>query len=351
MTKISQSESIVDSEKRVSRVLLRWLEMGALDASPLYTRLAQGIVEDRKLSRLAAHSQPSQPPPNMLFAAVQYLLAQDKDAPLRDFYAQFCEQPRSVEDAFPLFRAYCLDNSDRLIPIIATRRTQTNAIGRSQFLTLAFQEASNGKPMSIIEVGCSAGLNLNWSRFGYDFGDWGRVGDEESPVQLMTAWRGEKRPIYRAELPTVTGRVGIDVNPLDVRNENDVRWLDALIWPEHHARREQLRNAIIVAKQHPPTLQRGDLFDLLPTAVRIATPATQLIIFGSFVLYQLAVEQRKAFHLLLDEIAREREICWISAEWLGGASPQLTLARWKNGVRETKLLANVEAHGRWIEWV
>ncbi len=358
MTETIQLEWLEEGEERLSGYFTRWGEQGTFGSSPLYEHLAVCIAQDSDLLRLAAHSQRSQPPPNMIFAVVQYLLAQDEDAALRDFYAQFCPTPRPVAESFPVFRAYCLENMDRLIPLIETRRTQTNAIGRSQFLTLAFQEAAfgqqsraNGKPLTVVEVGCSAGLNLNWNRFGYDFGEWGQLGVAASPVQLATQWRGEKRPTYRAELPQVAAAIGIDVNPLDMRDPADAQWLEALIWPEHHGRRDQLRNAIAVSQQYPLTLQRGDMFDLLPAAVQAASAETQLVIFGSFVLYQLSGEMRQQLDLLLDRLARERELCWISAEWIQSDSPDLTLTRWHNGRRETQLLANVEPHGRWIEWL
>lgn len=342
---------IEESEERLSRHFTRWGEIGTFNSSPLYKQLAICIGQDSELLRLAAHAQRSQPPPNMIFAAVQYLLAEDESAELRTYYNQFCDQPRPVADVFPVFRAYCLDNIDRLLPLIATRRTQTNAVSRSLFLTLAFQQAMNAKPLTLIEVGCSAGLNLNWTRFGYDYADWGQLGALESPVQLTTQWRGTRRPVYRAALPTVAHAVGIDVNPLDMTDEADARWLEALIWPEHHIRRERLHHAIALAQQYPPTLQRGDLFDLLPNAVRAAKVETQLIIFGSFVLYQLSREMREAFYLLLDEVAQERELCWISAEWIQTATCEMTLTRWQQGQPQTELLAKVDPHGRWIEWL
>ena len=66
-----------------------------------------------------------------------------------------------------------------------------------------------------------------------------------------------------AELPRVVWRAGIDLNPLDVRNPDDVAWLEALIWPEQDFRRERLRRAIAVARADPPLLVAGDLNDQL----------------------------------------------------------------------------------------
>lgn len=361
MTETKSLNWLDESEERLSRYFTRWGEMGTFDSSPLYKHLAVSIAQDSDLLRLAAHAQRSQPPPNMIFAAVQYLLARDDSAELRHYYAQYSDNPRPATEAFPIFRAYCLSNLDQLTSLIATRRTQTNAVGRSLFLALAFQEASQQltadserlsteRTLTVIEVGCSAGLNLNWFRFGYDYGDWGKLGDEDGLVQLATEWRGEGRPVYRPNLPPVANTIGIDINPLDTTDESDAQWLEALVWPEHHLRRERLRDAIAVAQQYPPTLRRGDMFDLLPAAVRDTATDTPIIIFGSFVLYQLSEAGREAFYQLLDQLAQEREICWISAEWMHADTPELTLTHWQQGQRQTTLLANVDPHGRWIEW-
>lgn len=38
-------------------------------------------------------------------------------------------------------------------------------------------------------------------------------------------------------------RAGLGLNPLDVTEPADVAWLEALVWPEHHHRRDRLRAA------------------------------------------------------------------------------------------------------------
>ncbi len=48
--------------------------------------------------------------------------------------------------------------------------------------------------------------------------------------------------------PRPTNPAGIDLNPLNLNDEGDVAWLDALIWPEHADRRARLRSAVEVAR-------------------------------------------------------------------------------------------------------
>jgi hypothetical protein len=33
-------------------------------------------------------------------------------------------------------------------------------------------------------------------------------------------------------LPAIAWRTGLDLNPLDVTNDDDVRWLSCLVWPD-----------------------------------------------------------------------------------------------------------------------
>jgi hypothetical protein len=87
-----------------------------------------------------------------------------------------------------------------------------------------------------------------------------------------------------AGVPEVVWRAGVDLNPLDVTDDEDVRWLEALTWPEQHDRRERLRTAVEVAREEPATLVAGDLNEQLgPLAARAPAGAT-LVVFHSAVL-------------------------------------------------------------------
>ena len=59
--------------------------------------------------------------------------------------------------------------------------------------------------------------------------------------------------------PDVVWRAGLDLNPLDVRDDEDVRWLDSLVWPEQTDRFTVLRSAVALARQDPAPIHRGDL--------------------------------------------------------------------------------------------
>ena len=62
--------------------------------------------------------------------------------------------------------------------LVATRTTQTNEVGRCLALVPALAEVARatGGPLSLLEVGCSAGLNLRFDRYRLGYGDPPAVG-------------------------------------------------------------------------------------------------------------------------------------------------------------------------------
>ena len=109
-------------------------------------------------------------------------------------------------------------------------------------------------------------------------------------------------------------RAGIDLNPLDVRNPDDVAWLEALIWPEQDFRRERLRRAIAVAQADPPLLVAGDLNDRLPALAAQAPPDATLVVFHSAVMAYLDAGARDRFRGTMARLAVERGCHWLSNE-------------------------------------
>ena len=107
-------------------------------ASPTYAELAYGVSMDDDLLEIAAHTRPHQPAPNMLFAAVQYLLLAGLDHPLAAHYSIIAGEERPMTPAFPHFRDFCLHHRERIIELIRTRRTQTNVVRRCTCLLPAF---------------------------------------------------------------------------------------------------------------------------------------------------------------------------------------------------------------------
>ena len=183
---------MVDSDI-LSKTFRQFAESECRGSSALYEHLASSIAEDDKLLALAAHSPPGQPVPNLLFAAVHFLLLQGLSDPLSQFYPSLTDKARAPEGAYPAFREFCLRNATALHHLLTTRRVQTNEVQRSTYLFLVFSIIDRfiaGRPLALIEIGASAGLNLLCDKYGYRYGEYGFFGDRQSAVQLEYSLRG-----------------------------------------------------------------------------------------------------------------------------------------------------------------
>ena len=73
---------------------------------------------------------------------------------------------------------------DAIAELLRERRVQTNVVERCGLLLPAFgiiARRSGGKPLALVEVGASAGLNLLWDRYSFDYGGGASVGQRNVP--------------------------------------------------------------------------------------------------------------------------------------------------------------------------
>ena len=341
--------------KALADAFRRFAEIECRGSSPLYEQLSQAIAADDDMLSLAAHASRGQPAPNLLFAAAQFLLFQGQPSELVRFYPNLAATVERADQAFPAFREFCQQNQARMIHLLETRRVQTNEVRRCSYLLLAFSvvdRIAKGRPLALIEIGCSAGLNLMWDHYGYRYGQLGRFGESGSPVQLTCELRGGKLPPSPDRLPKVAYRTGIDINPLDVNDSDDVLWLRALVWPEHAERARLLDNAVEIAKQNPPRLVAGDGIDLLPDLLEELTGDLAVCVFHTHTLNQVSPAARGKLSERLSENAHSKDhLFHVSGEWLGRPYPMLELTAWEQGRRSHHILANCDPHGGWIEWL
>jgi hypothetical protein len=343
------------SPDRLAASFRRFAEQEAEPAfSPLYARLCRGIASDPQVLALAADTPPGQPPPNLLLAAVHYLLLKGVRHPLAAFYPSLTSQPDSA-DAYPAFQSFCLEYASDIRALLLSRRVQTNEVARSACLLPAFELVARRTaraPLSLIEVGASTGLNLLWDHYGYDYGDGRRYGVPDAPLQISCALRGSILPPLPSRLPDVAFRVGIDLNPVDIQDADAVLWLRALIWPEHHERVSRLNQALDIASARRPEVLAGDALSLLPEVAARAAADTTLCVFHSVTIYQFSREQRERLTTLLLGLSARRSVFRISFERPAAAEDhQLCLFSYVQGSQTEQLLAHCSAHGRWLEWL
>lgn len=305
----------------------------AAGSSPIYEQLSYAIAaDDRLLALIDALPEPKQQP-NLLLAACQLL-----GAPMGS--------PAET-------RAFLHDRWSEVRDVILSHSTQTNEAARAAaFLPLL---AAMDGPIALIEVGCSAGLCLYPDRYAITYDERPPVGPADSPVCFDVTTYGPV-PVPTRSVDIVA-RIGIDLNPLDVRRPEDLAWLDACIWPEHTERRHRLRAAAALVASDPPELVRGDavevINDVLGSLPRDVTP----VVIHSAVLAYLTPDARAAFGR---RVLRHRGTRWLSNEAPGVVSsldPSLTppadrgaAAYFVLGVDGTDVAGLADPHGRWLKW-
>src|SRR5262249_11021837 len=217
--------------------------------SPRYVDLATAVAGDPLVLTFLDTLPVAKRQPNLLFAAACNLLGEPADiAALRHLIAA---------------------RRDELTGLMLRRRTQTNEPARCATLLPAL--ARLPEPLALLEVGASAGLTLLVERYSYDY-DGHRVAGPEPQAPVLTCQPRGPVPLP-ARVPEVIWRTGLDLNPLDVTDEEDVRWLECLLWPGETGRRERLAAAIDMARREPPRVhRRAPLTDPPPPAAHPPPP-------------------------------------------------------------------------------
>lgn len=275
--------------------------------SPLYARLSLALAERPEVLGLLAAARPEQRLPLLLFAAVHHEVLRHGVAYPAD------------PDAFADF---CAEHAQALRELLATRRTQTNEVGRCGFLLPCLSRIPG--PLGLIEVGASAGLNLNLDRYAYRYGSV-ELGD--SAVRLEPELRG-RAPA--TGIPRVVSRIGVDLAPAP-----DPDWLRACVWPDQPERLARLNAALAIAAEHPVELVQGDALELLPSL--IAAAQGTVVVFHTAVGDYLSAEQEEQL------LALVRDVHHVSAETHGD------LAAFTLSV-DGQVVGRAHPHGTWLEW-
>ena len=262
------------------------------------------------------------------------------------------EDFEQADDPWNAFHAVLELHRDWLARFVLEQPVQTSEVQRCWVLLPIFLSVVRltGRPLDLIELGASAGLNLLWDRYGYCY-EAGRWGDPASPLQLVG---DERTPVPGDLLQTdvdVRRRVGIDLNPVDVTSAEGVRLLKTFVRDEGH--RSRLARAAEVLARDPPELVRGDYLDLLPGLLDERAKGTMTVVFQTLSTVYLTDEERGRLRDIVDDAGAAGPLAWISTptpEEHGqrrGDYP-LELALWPDG--ERRIVARMNVRGEWLEW-
>ncbi len=295
--------------------------------SPAYESLAGAVAEDTAVVGFLGSLPPEKRQPNLLFAAARYLLGVP---PTMDLLRELVSRDRAA-----------------LSEVMLARRTQTNEPARCATLLPALAQLP--PPLALIEAGASAGLTLLFDRYSYDYAGHRIAGRDPLAPTLRCEPRG---PVPRpARLPEIAWRAGLDLNPLDVTNDDDVRWLSCLVWPGEGDREQRLAAAIAAARRDPPAVYRGDVLTDLPALAAQAPADATLVVYHSAVLAYLTPASRRRFAAAVSGLPA----VWLSNEG-PGVVPGLPTPPHRGSpfvlARDGRTpMALTDPHGTWLQWL
>jgi hypothetical protein len=360
-----------------------WFSGAALQDDPLYQALADCAARHADWAALLAAAPANQRWPMLWLAAlhdrVMALVESGERPPLAEYYASV-GGTRAPDAALEgLLGAFIEQHRAALEQVIATHSTQTNEIGRCAVLWPILQElveSAGRRRIALLDVGCSAGLNLGVDRWRYRYLDdatgalLAATPDDRDPAAPEITCRvlAGTRPSATA-VPEIVSRRGIDLAPIAVDDPVAVRWLRACLWPHDTERRRRFDAAVAIARtQHWPLSATTDAAASIVDWLRDVPADTLPIVFDSWVLsYFEADLRRRHVDTVLAQVAA-RGAVWISADdpklsrtWWPG-KPESAADRRPNATSWTvarpdgqggvawMLAATSHAHGRWMQW-
>jgi len=326
-----------------------------LDRLPFYRALLVTFEADPLMLEILASVREEQRNPMLLLAALHHAALRGHPvlSPLYDRVRQGTE--RHYDEAASRVLDV-LHDEPQLLRDELGRSTQTNEPGRSAVLQAVVAELAKDerRPINLVDVGTSAGINLYFDQFDV------RDTDDGSALTLVCEDRTElARP--RGGV-AVGSRVGVDPFPLDLANEDDQRWLRACLWPEERRRHERLDAIVAAAPRWPRvTILRGTAAERLDEALALGDRDALTVVVNTWVAYYFTPPERTAYYQRLTEECAKGRVAWVSMEsptvrWPRGdqALPRGEYPRGASQVMVTSPLSAPRTwgwchpHGRWL---
>jgi hypothetical protein len=331
--------------------------------APLYAALAAGVAEDGDLCAMAARKQSGQPGDHLLFSAAEMVLLDNPSDPLAAYFPTLTPQAKPAAEAYPAFRAFCLKHRAAIEELISTRTVQTTFLNRAGLIAPAARVVADavGEPLSLIEIGCSAGILTLFDQYQYDFGAGGRIGDASRPLVEQPQWVGDRRP-KAGPPPRISGRVGLDLKPIDPSGAMERRWVESLAPPDWVSQRKQLAAALRFRAETGLRTIAGDAMQSLPALIK-ELPAP-LLVMHTFCLYQWPAAPQEKLDALLREASQTRTIHRLAIDIVTGARPpelapfdmmkerlfDMYVTRYEGGAATTQVLGECDPWGFSAAW-
>jgi hypothetical protein len=350
------------------------------DGGIVYPAICRGVADDDEVLSLLDGAPLQQRRPLLLLAASHYLLLSGVDDPLAAYYdtvAQVRGEPFAPpsDGATAAFTAFCHQHRGELEHLIATRTTQTNEVGRCSALLPGLCHVAAlyewDVPLSLLDLGTSAGLNLLFDDYAYTYRSASddailTAGNRDAAVSIECSARDDVTSLPELRSPPMADRVGLDLSPLDPFSDDAALWLLACQWPDNPVRFARLRAALanVRASEHPPRLERGDMVADLAGVAATIPGTTPLVVFHSWVAAYLDEARQRDLAASVRSLGAHRPVhhlyCETPFETPGLPTPPSPVQRDGPDLATTLVhigpegeperLADTHPHGYWIRW-
>lgn len=154
-------------------------------------------------------------------------------------------------------------------------------------------------PFRLLEIGTSAGLNLRWDRYRYEWpnGGWGQV---SSAVRLENVFIGSA-PMIPPEIE-IAERAGCDTFPLDVGCDSGAITLLSYIWADQTERIDRSKAAIEIAHEVPCTIDKAHAADWLDERLENPVPGVATVVFHSVVWQYISEPEQERIRGVIQKI-------------------------------------------------
>lgn len=263
----------------------------------------------------------------------------------------------SMDRVWPLAEAF-LRREEAWVRDFMKSPPQTNETARATGLASAFMWLAQRMraPFHMLELGASAGLNLNWDRFAYAYPGWQR----QSVIGPMMPTVVTGRPPPWRDI-AIASRAACDQNPLDPANADDRLRLRAYVWADQSARLERLNAAMELSRETGLKVEKADAAAWVAARLAGDPPHGTRVVYHSVFLQYPSIEVRTAIAAAIEEVGvrtrGEAQLAWVRFEpdsILSGDRSStryvLNAVTWANGLRSETILADVDPHGRMMSW-
>jgi hypothetical protein len=328
--------------------------------SPFYARLLERMIEDvhasgpvwRILEPYAAEPFESVYPLRLLGGLHRLVLA--GRVPELTARVPSTGGDGDADAAWPIVLGLVADPPPEL-PATFGRAVQTNEVARSVALVggLLVVAARTGRPIRLLELGASAGLNLRVDRYWYEQAGRG-WGDPASALRFVDRFTGGAPP-FGAPLE-VCSRRGCDRDPIDAGSDDGRLTLLSYVWPGTTERFGTLARALDVARAVPVEIDRAELDEWLPRQLGDPVRGVTTVVWHSIVWQYLddATRARVERCVVAAGAAADQDapVAWLSLEPPAHAfaHPELHLRCWP-GSGDDELLARAGFHQQPVEWL